>query len=150
MTDFEGDVLLKDSPDGGEIEIKDGLISCDKGFSTAVYLSLFGGNEDDKGLAESNKGFWGNCLGDKKTRLVSRFQNVIKGCPLTPKNVLAACSAAKDDLDWMLEDKIADDISVTGRILSVTNANFHVKIMKQNANVIETEFGVNWEANNGI
>lgn len=150
MKDFEGDVLFTDSPDGGQISIENGLIACDKGFATAVYISLFGGNEEDSGLVKNNKGFWGNCLGEKDTQLVSKFQHFIKTCPLTPKNLIAACDAAKSDLEWMIKDEIATDIEVTGRILSFIEADFHIVISNGNENILDTNYGVNWEANNGI
>ena len=47
LQDFEGDLLLADSADGGNVLISDGLFQGDRSFNTAVYLSLFGGNRDD-------------------------------------------------------------------------------------------------------
>ena len=78
---FEGDLLLVDSPDFGEIVIEDGFILSDKAFNTAVYLSLFGGNKDDNGKIKTKKTWWGNTLSgiSKNEKMISRFQAVIFG-----------------------------------------------------------------------
>ena len=149
MSDFVGDLLFEDSADGGQPVIENGLFECDKGFSTSVYLSLFGGNEDDDGITQNNKDWWGNVLGEKKSAMVSRFQNVIKACPLNSANLKKAVDAAKSDLAWLIDEKIADEVFVTGRILSVHEAIFNVVINNGGLNLLESEYKVNWEAMNG-
>ena len=52
---FQGDVLIHSTNDGGEIDVEDGLIQDCNTFSTAVYISLFGGNKDD--VAGRNNSF---------------------------------------------------------------------------------------------
>jgi hypothetical protein len=52
---FEGDLLLEDTPDGGDIRIENNLFVSDRSFNTAVYLSLFGGNKDDNGKVKNNE-----------------------------------------------------------------------------------------------
>ena len=44
-----GDVLLYHTPDGGEIEMVNGLVTMSGGLETMAYLCLFGGNEEDDG-----------------------------------------------------------------------------------------------------
>lgn len=151
MTEFKGDVLLEDTPDGGNLVIEDGLIQDDRGFRTAVYLSLFGGNMDDPAIIESNQSWWGNQIGDKETELRSSFQNVICSLPLTTKNLQAAEDAAKKDLQWIIDKGIGDEITVSGSIENIKEANFEIKLFKDGENVLDTTFGVEWEAmSNGI
>ena len=89
---FEGDVFLFDTVDGGEISVVNGLVIADKKFSTAAYLSLFGGNVADGGRVDNNKTWWGNRFAEtsEKEKIVSRFQALIKSLPLTTKNIFLA------------------------------------------------------------
>lgn len=149
--DFEGDVLFVDSPDGGDLVLKDGLIECDKSFKTAVFISLFGGNIDDPAVIESSKSWWGNSIGDKETEVRSRFQFIISGLPLSTKNMKLAAEAIKIDLEWMIESKVCDDIQISGIIADFKTADFTVNILVNNELTDSIEFKVNWEAmRNGI
>ena len=89
---FEGDLLLYDTPDGGDIRITEGFIASDRTFGTAVYLSLFGGNKEDNGRVRNRRTWWGNTLRgvNENQRLVSRLQAVIFGLPMTTMNILDA------------------------------------------------------------
>ena len=60
-TEFAGDVLLSGTDGMGNIVIEDGLIKDCRNFSTAVYLSLFGGNARDSAGRE-NETWWGNLI----------------------------------------------------------------------------------------
>ncbi len=151
MTEFKGDVLFEDTPDGGNLVIEDGLIQDDRGFRTAAYLSLFGGNVDDPAIIESNQSWWGNLVGEKETELRSSFQNVICSLPMTIKNLQSACDAAKRDLQWMIDKGIGEEINVSGTIQNVKQADFEITVIKNGENILSTVFGVEWEAMaNGI
>jgi hypothetical protein len=84
LQDFEGDLLLEDTPDGGDIRIEDGLFISDRSFRTVVYLSLFGGNKEDNGRVRNRKTWWGNTLRgiSENQKLTSRFQALIHGLPM--------------------------------------------------------------------
>jgi phage gp46-like protein len=145
---FEGDVLLKATEDGGEIDITDGLITCDRGFSTAVYLSLFGGNEEDDGKVENDKTYWGNLISGTKAneKDVSRFQNIIKALPMSVKNIKLACDAAALDLAWMKDTDIADEILISSSIGGKNMLNLIVKVNKDGTTLSKSEYSIHWEA----
>lgn len=146
MTDFEGDVLFLDSNDGGVLQIEDGVIACDKTFKTAVYLSLFGGNFEDDGVTNSGKAFWGNLIGEDKTKMVSKFQNTICSLPMTSKNLKTAEDAAVSDLQWLIDDGIADKVTASGKIKDLKTADFEINALKSGENILSTTFGIEWEA----
>ena len=78
----QGDVVLFQSLDDGEIVIEGGLATMDGGLQTAVYLSLFGGNEDDDGLAQNPKTWWANLDENQPVlRYRSRLQNLLRSIP---------------------------------------------------------------------
>jgi len=124
MSDFQGDLLLFSTNDGGEIEFtENNCFQNDTGFETAIYLSLFGGNYNDNGTeATKNESWWGNNLenNNPERKLVSRFQNISRGLPLTPGNLLILKDAIKEDLQWFIDEKIIDILEIN---LSIPSKN---------------------------
>jgi phage gp46-like protein len=145
---FEGDLLLEDTPDGGDIRIENNLFVSDRSFNTAVYLSLFGGNKDDNGKVKNNKTWWGNTLEGtaENEKLVSRFQAIIFGLPMTTKNIQEAESAARIDLKWIIDEGIAEKIIVSGRALSRTKFALYVDIQAGGNSIYEHTFALFWKA----
>ena len=123
MTDreFMGDLLLIETPDGGDCVMRDGLLEADRAFGTAFYISLFGGNKADSGKVKNKNTWWGNTLAGvtEKEKVISRFQNFISAAPLTVKNIKNAEEAARQDLKWAIDEGIADAITVTGKITGI-------------------------------
>ena len=150
---FEGDVFLFDTDDGGEISVVNGLVIADRKFSTAAYLSLFGGNVEDGGRVDNNKTWWGNRFAEtsEKEKIVSRFQATIKSLPLTTKNILLAEQAAKEDLAWMVDEGIADEIITDIKVVDRFRCELEVIIRKDGELIEKRSYKVNWEeAVNGI
>lgn len=150
---FEGDVFLFDTVDGGEISVVNGLVIGDRKFSTAAYLSLFGGNVEDGGRVDNNKTWWGNRFAEtsEKEKIVSRFQAIIKSLPLTTKNILLAEQAAKEDLAWMVDEGIADEIITDIKVVDRFRCELEVIIRKDGELIEKSSYKVNWEeAVNGI
>ncbi|MCL2381360.1 MAG: hypothetical protein FWC64_07165 [Treponema sp.] len=149
---FRGDILLYDTPDGGDINITEGLIESDSAFNTAVYLSLFGGNKDDNGRIKNRKTWWGNILRgvNENQRLVSRFQAIVFGLPMTTKNILNAEEAARLDLAWVIGEKIADEILTDGRAITHNRFNLQVKINAKGQTIYDNAFAIYWRAANAI
>ena len=145
---FEGDLLLCDTPDGGDIIILDGLISSERAYGTAVYLSLFGGNQEDNGKVKNRKTWWGNTLRgvSENQKLVSRFQAIIFGLPMTTKNIMDAEEAAKLDLDWMVGEKLADEIIPDGRAVSNNRFNLKIQIKSKGKTIYSSTFVIPWKA----
>lgn len=98
------DVRLYNTPDGGEIDAVNGEIVLDSGLETAVFLSLFGGNERDSGLqADDRLQWWGNLTEtDPARRYRSETQHLIAALPLVTANLRRIEEAAKRDLEWMV------------------------------------------------
>ncbi|MCL2410076.1 MAG: hypothetical protein FWC97_00390 [Treponema sp.] len=127
---FEGDLLLRDTLDGGDITITDGFIVSDRTFDTAIYLSLFGGNKEDSGRVQNKKTWWGNTLRgvNENQKLVSRFQAFIFGTPMSTKNILEAEEVAKLDLAWLVDEKLANEIIVDGRAVGHNRLSLKIQL----------------------
>lgn len=142
----EGDVLLRHTIDGGEISVSAGLMQMTGGFETAVYLSLFGGNEDDDGRPDNPKTWWGNLgVSDPAERYVSRFQNLLSALPAIPANLRRLEEAAKADLQWLLDIKAASTFEVTATMPGLNRVDIDVGIYAEGEE-INFNYSENWKA----
>jgi phage gp46-like protein len=151
LHDFQGDILLIETPDGGDLIMQDGIIMADNNYSTAIYLSLFGGNKEDGGVVKNNKTWWGNTLRDtpKNEKLISRFQYVIRSRPLTVKNIRDAEAAAVLDLAWMVEDGIADKVETSGSTEGQNRLYLIINLIKEKKIISDYSLNTIWGRNNG-
>jgi len=111
------DVRLYQTPDGGEVDWKNGEPLTADGLESAAYLSLFGGNQEDSGLTDGEpKQWWANVeISVPEQRMRSQLQSVLRGMPATPFNLNRAEDAAASDLAWMvkeLEAKVTVEASI--------------------------------------
>jgi len=144
--------LLYDTPDGGDIRIMEGLIVSDQSFNTAVYLSLFGGNKRDNGRVKNRNTWWGNTLRgvNENQRMVSRFQSIIFGLPMTTRNILDAEEAARLDLEWVITEKIADEILTNGKAISSKCFSLTVQINVHGDTIYNNAFAIFWRSANAV
>lgn len=146
MQNQQGDVKLFQTDDEGDITVRDGVVEMGGGLETAAYLSLFGGNEDDDGLTDNPKTWWGN-LGeiDPVRQYRSETQNLLRGIPATSGNLRRIEDAASRDLAWFISERVASSISVSASIPGVNRVKITVDI---EADGIESrfEFVENWKA----
>ena len=153
MDEFYGDVLLIDTPDGAELKIENGLIVSDKSFRTAVYLSILGGDEEDLGEVKTDKTWWGNFLENEaeEEKLVSRFQAFKKANVLSTKNIQLAEEKLEQDLHWLIDYNIADDLEIAISVVEQNNINIEIKILKNKLLVDKQNYSMQWEdIKNGV
>jgi len=142
----QGDVILYQSLDDGEIEVVNGVVTMDGGLQTTVYISLFGGNFQDDGLPENQFIWWGNKLEtESDSKLRSETQNLLRGIPATSSNLLRIEQAVLRDLAWMITRRVANEIVVDVTIPALNKIKIVVTI---NAIGPESsfEFVENWRA----
>ncbi len=142
----QGDVFLYQTLDDGNIKVVNGVASMSPGLDTAVYLSLFGGNEDDDGSNKNSSTWWGNYSEiDSSKKYVSKLQNLLQSLPLTSGNLRKIEAAAVQDLQWMLTEKIASNINVVAIIPAPNAVNINIKILAQGKES-DFKFVSNWRA----
>ena len=109
----DGDVLLVQTDDGGELLKRAGFVEMTSGFETMAYLCLFGGNETDAGGTDLTYMWWGNYdEPDPEKWLRSETQFVIHGLPRTFENLRKIEDAARRDLNIFIKQKIASEVKV--------------------------------------
>jgi phage gp46-like protein len=124
------DVLLFQTPDGGEIEAKNGQISLSEGLEVAAYLSCFGGNVDDSGIEADNASqFWANFdQTDPDKRYRSTLQFLLRTLPITPANLKRFEEAAVADLRWMTKSA-ADSVAARATMPGVDQVKIDIVIV---------------------
>jgi phage gp46-like protein len=121
------DVLLFQTPDGGEISCANGQITLTEGLDTAAYIALFGGNSDDSGLtADDSKQWWGNFdETDPDKRLRGQLQRLLNTLPLIPANLQRFEEAAVADLEWM-KQSVADSIAARATMPGIDQVKIEI------------------------
>lgn len=126
------DVHLYESLGEGTIDIVNGdaVRSMDGGLETAVFLSLFGGNQDDSGLqGDDLKQWWANFSEpDPSRKYRSETQFLLRGLPAVPANLRRVEDAAARDLAWMLETKLADAVVAQATIPAINSIQLTVSV----------------------
>lgn len=142
----QGDVLLFQTNDDGDIISENGLLTMSGGLQTSAYLSLFGGNEDDDGRTENPFNFWGNIDEvDPARQYRSETQNLLQALPATSGNLRRIEDAAKRDLAWMGTSGAASEINVAASIPGINRVRIAVNVVAQGEES-EFEFIQNWKA----
>ena len=141
----QGDIFLFQTNNDGEVNVVNGIIEMSSGLDTAAYLSLFGGNEDCSRRDVCPFSWWGNFSEDDKAKkYISETQYLLKTIPAITANLLRIEEAARRDLNWFLENKIASSVTVIVTIPALNSIKINIVI---EANGIESifEFVENWK-----
>lgn len=142
----EGDVLLFQIVDNGEINLENGLVQMTKSFYTAAYLSLFGGNEDAPGDADLFSDWWGNFTEvEPSKRYVSETQYILRMTPATSAGLQRLEEAVARDLQWLIDDNIASRVTVDASIPEINRLNINIEIEAE-GETMEFNFTENWKA----
>ncbi len=122
--------LYQKDGDGGEIDCVNGQIVLDDGLETSVYLSWFGGNDDDSGLdADRPRQWWANTEErDATKRYRSELQYLLRTLPLVPSNLRRFEDAAVLDLAWMTDSGLASFVSVAASMPALNTVKLTAKI----------------------
>lgn len=147
---LEGDVLLYNTFDGGEVNFFNGQPDMTAGFETAIFLSIFGGNFEDDGLGANKKTWWANLNEDNDSyKYISRLQNLyFKGVPLTSGNLRRFEEAAKADLEWFRVEKIAEEIEVVASIPKLNQLKLLIKVNSPRGENAVAAYLINWQSYN--
>lgn len=143
----QGDVHLFQTNDGGDIRVTEGIVEMVPGLQVSAYLALFGGNEQDDGIDDTNPNqYWGNFIEtDPAERLRSRTQYALRSLPAVSGNLRRLEEAAKLDLAYLLSERIANSVDVTATIPALNRVRLVIVISAQGEE-FEFEYTENWKA----
>lgn len=141
------DVLLTHTPDGGEITIENGRVALTNGIETAVYLSLFGGNEEDSGAQGDDRiQWWGNLTETDPARIYrSETQHLLRSIPAISANLRRIEGAVGRDLAWMAGDVVAA-ANVTASIPGLNRIHIDIQLELADGRRVPLVFEEAWGA----
>lgn len=124
------DVLLEHTDDGGEVTFVAGQPLTTEGLETAVYLSLFGGNERDSGLDDGDRlQFWGNFSEqDAVRRYRSETQHLVRSLPLTPSHLRRIEDAATSDVQWLVDEGFATGVAAEATMPALNTVKLDLSV----------------------
>lgn len=129
------DLYLNPTADGGELIIENGKPQMTSGLETAVYLSLF------------TRSWWGNAFGTTSEKHTSKIPEIMESQLLNIQTKLDIIEEAKSVLKWMLDDGLADEITVTAEINKPGVLYLAVKLSQPEEKDNETfKYALNWSA----
>ena len=140
------DLLLRHTPNGGDFKLSNGRILLDESLSTAFYISLFGGNEEDNGDSETQDDeYWANKIARVPERSIrSKTQSALAGTEARSSNRAIIENAALDDLQWAVSGDYVENITATVTIPApkMVRLKIDTRINGQNISfVFDSEWG---------
>ena len=124
------DVLLFQTVEGGEVRCENGQMTLTGGLETAAYLSLFGGNVEDSGLAaDVAKQWWANWSEPDRAAIYrSELQFLLATLPLIPANLQRFEEAATADLQWLTQSA-ADSVAARAVMPGINTVRIDVAVV---------------------
>lgn len=127
---YDGDLMLYPTPDGGDINLVGGQPEMDAGLWTAVYLSLFSGK------------WWGNAISEQAARFADSIEAVIRTD--SNRDRLDVEEAARKALQWLLDEGIASAVDVQATIPATGWIALTVTITEPGAEPAVLRYKINW------
>jgi len=143
---MQGDVLLFNTPDGGEINIKNGIVELTGGFETAVYLALFGGDNRDDTTIDNKFNWWGNVVEPDPVfhyRSITQY-NLLNLLPIS-SNLVTLENGVVSDLQRFIDIKAFDSVNVDVSFVGLRKIKIVIDIAANGEN-IKLEYLENWKA----
>lgn len=143
-----GDVKLIMTKEGFDIDIKNNFIEMTSGFESAVFLSLFGGNEEDDYSEATNKNqFWANNLQDNESgKYRSRTLKFINGSNANAQNLKLLEQNILLDLNWFIEENIADTVEADCSIPAFNELKIDIRLLRDSKLLSSSNYKLNWKA----
>ena len=133
---YTGDILIQLLDDGTfDIKFENGQPEMTNGFETMVILAVFG---EDSWINELTQ--------NESEKMKSDFPEVIKRNVITDKTRVDGVKAIEKALSFMVKEKMAKSINVTGEILSVYGIGWEIEIESLTDDTLK--YFINWEKGN--
>lgn len=135
---FDGDPAFILTPDGGQIIYTGGQPLMDPGgLENAVTISLFTG-----------LGYWANALNENEPdrHIGSDFEERVRPHAITTAYLRDVEDAARDALQWMINQKIAESIEAVAAWPELNQVGLTILITKPDGETVTVRYELNWEA----
>jgi len=136
MDQFDGDPLIYDIGDGGDLSFSGGQPVMSSGIENAAYLSLF---------VDAN--WWGNDIDPANPGATGsyHFLKLISNAKLTPSILTDTEAAAKADLAWMITDGVAKSVDVSCSITGTVSMGIEITVTEPDFSTTVVRWKLNWD-----
>lgn len=147
------DLLLKQNSDTKffDLSIKDGDFESVNNFDTSIIVSLFSDKRADAsevGSSHLRRGWWGDLFNDDPTFQSGSKLWLLDQARLTENILNSAIDYARNSLQWLVDDNLADNIQVTG-ILQENGIRLNIVIFRGQSKVFNRFFDL-WQNSGNI
>lgn len=132
----DGDILLFQTLNDGDISIQDGVAIMTRGLETAVYLSMFSPKD----------WFCNENIDDKHERISAKTEDLINNKPQSSANYQLLVQAVKSDLGWLIKTNIANSIDVSVSSDGLNSVTITIAI-EQDAGSSNITLPIQWGTN---
>lgn len=132
----QGDLYLFNTLDGGEISSINGEPVMDRGFETAVLLSIAGPAQP----------YWADEYLPTSRKMQSKLQTYIQGRPLSSGTLKTVVAMAKADLQWVIDTGVADKIAVAVRATARNRIEIAWSVETDGRVIEQNRYQLNWAA----
>lgn len=136
MQTQDGDVLLFQTLNDGDLSITDGIVKMTQGLETAVYLSLFSPADT----------FLNEAADTKDEKLSSRTNDFIRNKAQSSKNYQLLVQAIEADLNWLIQNNHARSIDASVSSDGLNRVMISV-VIEQDSGSTNLTIPVEWGAN---
>lgn len=149
---MDGDIALFWDVNHGELSLNaagDDLAT-DPGLETAVIISLFtdnrAGEHDELPATETDRrGWWGNDYEEGAEEIGSKLWLLRREKQMTSV-VRRAEEYARESLRWMIRDRVASGVKVTGSIPRTGWLHLQIDITRPDGRNLNLKYAYNWQA----
>ena len=135
-----GDLLIFDTSEGGEINNDANTPMLTLGFESAAYLSLFGA------VGEKSENWMNEYAETESEKMQGLFSQVMLNRPLNSSTISEAEEAAFSDLEWFIDEGICSDIQVQISIVNPKRVNVRILLLQDQELLADFNFTENWIA----
>lgn len=136
------DLVIYETGDGGDLEIKADDLQLISGLTNQVYLALFGGNlaqSTDSSISDDEQrlDYWGNEILEKDNQFNSTFEKTLREISLNTSGIRELENAAKKDLEYLQEFAT---IEINGSLISVSRFELNIHIIEPSEKSTKLKF----------
>lgn len=140
------DIMIYESGDGGELNLKNDDLETISGLTNQVYLALFGGNKeqvtsDELDEVDVRNDYWANELLEDELQFNSTFEKALSEVVLNSNGISKLEDAAANDLEYLKEYA---DINIEGSIPEINIFQLEVELIEPDD--ISTKIKFLWDA----
>ena len=148
MSDIQ--LILDENDYLGDFVVAGNDLAVDQGLETAVIVSLFTDARAPDGSdlpdgSDDRRGWWGDSVSNDENDTTGSLLWLLNREKQTTQVLRRAEQYAKEALQWMLDDKVASDVTVEAEIVSQGVLGIGIQIQRPTGDAVQYRYEYAWE-----